>query len=462
MSRLSVFKAFLLSSLVVIGCQKLAFCDIVSLDSAYVAGQALSVTKLNNDRQALTDGVNNIRGVYAGSVQSSGQVKADTLGEENMADDVNPRIRTSEGASCPDFVYSGLLPSTSASLVISIPAGVAYPDGYRVEKTTSTGATLTASRWTYYYLLTSGSFDTNVVTIGAATPTAPANSALLFRASSDATTINTVTDLRKTSCASGPYTAISDVVGEGTLSDLLSYGVSNRRFSPAGRTPEGYVNGLHVSLDSTTTQFKVTKGSAYINGKYRGISTDVTVPLTADAPSDGTSGIDSGSVVSDTTYFVYAVADKTESPLLSITYSTSGTSPGGVTNARLLGKIGTDSNVRFASANTVFTTHAYSDREVPGAWLNMNGIGSIYVKGSSNVSSVTDNAQGDYTMTWDQDFNDANYSVVCNAYETGTAALYVGITSQTAGTTRVFVSNAAGGNTDTNPLNCIALGDMRR
>lgn len=408
MSKLSLTN-FLIVSLIVISSQNIAHADIVSLDANYVAGQTDVTTKLNNDRTALVNGVNNVRGVYAGGIQSSGQIKADTIGEENMADDANPRIRTNEGASCPDFVASGLLPSTSASLVLTIPTGVAYPDGYRVEKTSSTGANLTASKWTYYYILTSGSFATNEVTIGGSTPSSPANSAVLFRASSDATTINTITDLRKTSCAAGPFSSIADAAGEATLADMFSVGVDNRRFSPAGTTPEGWVRGLHVSLDATTTQFLVTKGSAYINGKYRFISQDVTVPSTADLPSDGISGLDSGSVVSDTTYYVYAVGDVSESRNLSVTYSTSPTGPAGVTNYRLIGRIGTNSSSRFASSSTVYTAHALSSGEYVGGWINFQGTGTVQIKGSRNVSALADNGTGDFTVTWDRDFSDSNY-----------------------------------------------------
>lgn len=465
MSRLFKFEALLLSIFLAAGP---VLADVVSLDSDYVAGQALSVDKLNNDRHSLTDGVNNVRGVYAGSVQSSGQIKADTIGEENMYDDANPRIRTNEGASCADLVYSGLLPTTSSSLVLSIPAGVAYPDGYRVEKTSATAATVTASKWTYYYLLTSGSFSTNVTNIDASTPTAPSNSATLFRASSDATTINTITDLRKTSCAAGPFEAISDVTGEATLDDIFAFGQSVRRFSPAGRNPVGLANGLFVSYDTVST-FKVTSGAAYINGKFRAVSTDTTVTTSTDAPATGGSGLDSGTVTGGPLrYCVYAVADQDAVKGMSFTYSTNCTAPSGVTNYRLIGSINTDSTNLFTSRDVV-TVHSMNQREIVHGYAIFDGSGaSIYALGTNdffNVSGLTDNGTGDYTVTWDNDFPIAKYPISIFAHSSAVPVALLPETTltQAVGSLRFAVVRRDNGvAADGTTVSVIAGGDVQK
>lgn len=459
MSRSFLFKAFLA---VFLACGP-AWADVVSLDSDFVAGQALSSDKLNNDRHSLTDGVNNIRGVYAGSVQSSGQVKADTLGEENFADDANPRVRTAEGAACPDLVVSGLLPSNSSSLILSIPAGVAYPDGYRIEKTSATAATLTASKWTFYYLLTSGSFTTNVTTIGASMPAAPANSATLFRASTDATTINSVTDLRTTSCTAGPLDAISDAAGEANLDDLLRNGAPVRRFSPAGRTPQGFKQGLFVSWDSHTT-FKVTAGSAYINGKFRSISTDTTVTTAADDPTNGGSGLDTGTVTGGPKrYYVYAVADQESVKTMSFSFSQTATAPSGVTNSTLLGSINTDATNLFLSKDVV-TAHGISEYEAPGGLVVVDqATGSQVIKYSYNVSSLTDGGAGATTVTWDADFNTAPYGIGAIGQVTGGAVYTVALTA-TPAVGSVSIEHRAHDNTATDGANVslIAFGDTRK
>jgi hypothetical protein len=43
------------------------------------------------------------------------------------------------------------------------------------------------------------------------------------------------------------------------------------------------------------------------------------------------------------------------------------------------------------------------------AWVNFNGFGVITIRDSYNVTSITDNGIGDYTINWDVDFADTNY-----------------------------------------------------
>lgn len=45
------------------------------------------------------------------------------------------------------------------------------------------------------------------------------------------------------------------------------------------------------------------------------------------------------------------------------------------------------------------------------AWVNFNGIGTVSIRGSGNVSSITDNATGRYTINFTTAMPDANYSV---------------------------------------------------
>ena len=44
------------------------------------------------------------------------------------------------------------------------------------------------------------------------------------------------------------------------------------------------------------------------------------------------------------------------------------------------------------------------------AWVNFNGTGTIAARGSGNVSSLTDNGTGDYTITFQTSMPDANYN----------------------------------------------------
>jgi len=46
------------------------------------------------------------------------------------------------------------------------------------------------------------------------------------------------------------------------------------------------------------------------------------------------------------------------------------------------------------------------------AWVNFNGTGTVAIRASGNVSSITDNAQGDYTVNFTTAMPDANYAVM--------------------------------------------------
>ena len=45
------------------------------------------------------------------------------------------------------------------------------------------------------------------------------------------------------------------------------------------------------------------------------------------------------------------------------------------------------------------------------AWVNFNGTGTVAIRSSYNVSSITDNGTGDYTVNFTTALSDANYSV---------------------------------------------------
>jgi hypothetical protein len=45
------------------------------------------------------------------------------------------------------------------------------------------------------------------------------------------------------------------------------------------------------------------------------------------------------------------------------------------------------------------------------AWVNFNGTGTVAIRASGNVSSITDNGTGDYTVNLTTAMADANYSV---------------------------------------------------
>jgi hypothetical protein len=46
------------------------------------------------------------------------------------------------------------------------------------------------------------------------------------------------------------------------------------------------------------------------------------------------------------------------------------------------------------------------------AWVNFNGTGTVAIRASFNVSSITDNGTGDYTVNFTNALPDANYAAM--------------------------------------------------
>jgi hypothetical protein len=46
------------------------------------------------------------------------------------------------------------------------------------------------------------------------------------------------------------------------------------------------------------------------------------------------------------------------------------------------------------------------------AWVNFNGTGTVAIRASGNVTSITDNGTGDYTVNFTTALPDANYAAV--------------------------------------------------
>jgi hypothetical protein len=59
------------------------------------------------------------------------------------------------------------------------------------------------------------------------------------------------------------------------------------------------------------------------------------------------------------------------------------------------------------------------------AWVNFDGTGTVAISASGNVSSITDNGTGDYTINFTNALPDANYSAVGTATQNLTTGGFV-------------------------------------
>ena len=69
-----------------------------------------------------------------------------------------------------------------------------------------------------------------------------------------------------------------------------------------------------------------------------------------------------------------------------------------------VGEFDSSANFKFNSGYGSVAT-AYGCR----AWVNFNGTGTVAIRASGNVSSITDNGTGDYTVNFTTAMSDANY-----------------------------------------------------
>lgn len=75
------------------------------------------------------------------------------------------------------------------------------------------------------------------------------------------------------------------------------------------------------------------------------------------------------------------------------------------------------------------------------AWVNFNGTGTVAIRASGNVSSITDNGTGDYTVNFTSALADANYAVVAtpSAGSVNSVQAYVNtLTAPTASAVRIY------------------------
>ena len=80
----------------------------------------------------------------------------------------------------------------------------------------------------------------------------------------------------------------------------------------------------------------------------------------------------------------------------------------------------------------------YSARGIAKAWVNFNGTGTIAVRDSENVSSLMDNATGQYTVNLSAAMISANYCWQVNAQDANNG---MGVPTAQADPTRTVTSS---------------------
>ena len=83
-------------------------------------------------------------------------------------------------------------------------------------------------------------------------------------------------------------------------------------------------------------------------------------------------------------------------------------------------------NVSNISDGTTTIPTTYVTNGSAKAWINFNGTGTIAARESLNVSSLTDNGTGIYTVNFTDSFDTADYGAVVGGRQLGTGVVVQG------------------------------------
>jgi len=153
---------------------------------------------------------------------------------------------------------------------------------------------------------------------------------------------------------------------------------------------DGVVQATNFTVNSSTIDFGVAIPSTSVCNFFLHYGTGLIT-----TPADGT-----------------VTSAKISYPLT--TFSSTGIDDNATANALT---IDSSSNLQFNSGYGSVAT-AYGCR----AWVNFDGTGTVAIRDSGNVSSITDNGTGDYTVNFTTNMPDTNYCVVASGGQNTTYA----------------------------------------
>ena len=221
---------------------------------------------------------------------------------------------------------------------------------------------------------------------------------------------------QRNSSNSPTFTRSSGVAIDSTILGHL-YGTTE--VQPNGTTNATHVwlawdYGAGVTRKITKLQFKTTRGQTYTQGVFLEGS-NVASPNTSAGHSDWTQLKSFANPVDDSVRSysspVTATTLKYRHYRIRFPFSTA--------NYPLLHSFVLEDTDSTFDARTALNATGSAPIYACRAWVNFNGNGTVAIRSSGNVSSITDNGTGNFTVNFTTAMPDANYATVCSSANSG-------------------------------------------
>jgi hypothetical protein len=228
-----------------------------------------------------------------------------------------------------------------------------------------------------------------------------------------------------------------------------------------GRTPIiGNYQVLDALVATTTDTYALTKDTVAVfpqtpSNCIVSLNGVIQAPVSSYTISGSDIVFASALTGSDSIDFITVLGD-----VLSIGTPTDGT----VTTAKIAdasvtsAKLG--SNAVDTQALSLFNASGSAPVYACRAWVNFNGTATVAIRGSGNVSSITDNGTGEYTVNFTTAMTDVNYCVTLGArpISSGTngRSLLLGTTYSTSAVKVGFINAADSAYLDPD-IYCVAV-----
>lgn len=216
-----------------------------------------------------------------------------------------------------------------------------------------------------------------------------------------------------------------------------TYSIGDVRYSPitflSYRRKTAGAGTTDPSADSTNWQVLSGQGDVTLTGVQTISNKTITNSSIAGSQITGTVAITNGGTGATTAANAFNAIKQaaTESATGVVELATTAEAQAGTDTTRVI----TPARLR-DSLNATGTAPIYACR----AWVNFNGTGTVAIRASGNVSSITDNGTGDYTVNFTTAMPDANYSTqITNGSSSGYVAstLFAAAAPQAVGAVRV-------------------------